>query len=355
MGKDLSQLFEEVKNLKKDNLGIPISTQNALRYVRSQEHYKALGGEVAQKLRQDGIAFNPSLRGLANLCFNAYATIGNFIELRCELSTHEEGNENTMPRIYSIKDFNPIINRLYEKDSFELYEKYSFLEWPITFDYPHFLYLYGLEKEGDKTFRKSFMSALKSNYPFLTLPNGVKITLSGFANDSSLHLKPESEFDPDIRELIDENKDIFRLRFVEFVDWLEGRNSNFEASNQLKMINAKTYEETEFLYSHLDYDRALEEKILGRIETERQVALYRIYRSGDKPGARDLQPEESIDYSIKEIEESLFRKNKILNRIRVHDSPKILIDGILGELQKMNYIRLALKKNKNWLKDFLSR
>jgi len=99
------------------------------------------------------------------------------------------------------------------------------------------------------------------------------------------------------------------------------------------------------------FERAEREYTLGTFIVERRIALGEISASfslGDSP-------EKTVDFCIERLLKHREAAKKSLAEIILLNAPKSILQHAQILVRKRNYIFLALKKNRKWLIDFLSK
>jgi len=111
-------------------------------------------------------------------------------------------------------------------------------------------------------------------------------------------------------------------------------------------VGGVTAQERLFLLNNTaNYDRAVKERTLNRLETERGISLNQVMVNG-----KGTSPSEFVQYTIGFVEEKLGDSRKryvVLEGTPYGDREKTLID-------KRLYILRALKRNRKWLEERVS-
>jgi hypothetical protein len=335
---DLTEVFENVKYLK-TGFGLPVTTKNALRFIRSRQAYKALKDGVNQRLESEGAGLDYTLGEVSNLCDVVRVSIRTALDMASFDSWKKDRNPEINNKFFDIERYYPTLYlSMCEKDG----EKFDV-------DYEAFVCGYARSFSQDRNpreaFRDTFLEFYGGNSIHLIKPDGERITYSQFEEDKSLHLTSElweGEIGP-------RDEEFYTLWFEDLQDWIKfGATDYFEVESRLEDT---TEEEKLCLYGigSLDdksepYNRAVEEKTLKRMETERQVALAYILNN-NYGNIRD---------SISGIERNLVENRGNHEKLKSVTSHGEIMEWSERLIKRNVYIRNAIKKNTRWLEGILS-
>jgi hypothetical protein len=267
-----------------------------------------------------------STRYTSNLLFHTALLASSAIDLDCMNTWAIERNPKLSPAFVGIEDYNCLF---FGGDSVNRF----------TFDYESFAEIYAKRiLSGDKpkeAFRKAFLEFYNGDFPFLIERDGRRITRKEFSLDTDTHLFHYADGD------IDE-KDFDFLK-----EWmLYGTSSDERTNLDLQKV---TEEEKLFLYSPYDskdpYTRAIEEKTLKKIETERQIAFARVISS--IPNGAKLDLEEIIS----QIKFTMLYSKDNIKRNQAAGLPEYIRKDSIANLESLKYTLLAVQKNRKWLED----
>lgn len=353
MGNNLRSLFEEVRHIK-ETLGMPIPSQNALRYVKSQRVYENLRDKVNERLRSEGETTDFGVRELANLVNSFRTTIEGVCNLYATTTWIESDNEFVkkyfVPRQLDIMNFNPNYGSL---DS-------GLGTLPAQIDYLSLICDFIVNYKKTRDLNKAYLGAFTKNSikkSFLKFEDGTNLSLEDYKQRIDLHLEKANWASPE--DLHMEGVEFSNEMFEELV--LDNFNSD---SCEVKAffdneysfysfqgpLNRNTPEEMDFLYSGIiggeknsPYRRAVEERTLGRMETERQIALHHAFR---KSGTK-------LEDLIIGLETKIKKKRCELKSQEMQEMPQFMIMKDMEHIEEMRYTLVALKKNKKWLGQIL--
>ena len=352
---ELKRLYEEVKHLREDNLGIPISTTNALRYVRSQIFYEGLRKEIDEIVSPQGIRFNPTLRELSDLCHGINRTVRDMLDAITNNTTLEANKTTYSPRRFYIQEANPQLDK-YETKSEDFETDYGYRKY--NFDYIKFLNDYaialGQTRNKQEAIRLAFEDLVMNNKQYLIGQDGERISYSEFKQMTNLHLSPNTTPEEDLEKWRRDLENSIEFN-PEITQWITISCPDYFNDSSPYGPGNLTEEEIKFrfeIYSKRHkYDRAKEERLLGRIQTERQIAVEEIYSGGED------SIEERIDGKVEIIKGSIKNNRAFIKRL-LQMGKKEAYPLIVNARELENryfYTIRALKTNRRWLIEFLSR
>jgi len=359
MSGDLESKVYEMQMLKQQ---YGLSSSNAHAFMRSKAAYEQLRTTVNHALKSENIALNLSWQEISNLCENTRFVISDALNEPHFQHTGgfsyfgvREFNDGLLnDRLVPAARDNPGTPGLVRRDVHDR-------EKVFEFDYAAFLQAFArAQKQGhDKSeaFRQAFLIFKDDTESYLTSPRGKRLNYAKFVETVMDYGqdRPTEEITSDAEMIAqDESIRIFsQEKIEEFQEWQMTGSRAYSHGNIL--LNKIAPEERKFLYglSNKDdpYDRAVQEKTLGRMETERNLALHYIlgnYELEDKVTA-------SIVKAVADLTQQRDRRKERHKSLIETKAPSVVIEIERVRVEKTQYTLNAVRKNRRWLEEILSR
>ena len=345
---NLEEKYEEVKSLKSR---YSITTHDAWEYVKSKEKYKILQRQIIANPEKE-TPYIPSLRELSHLCKDI-----NIIAISAVKKTYLEKKKDFLADFESnIQEF-ANCKIILEDRVLEQINKEIFGQREKRVDYFRFAKEYYKIRKSlppQKALRGITLKLIENEFPFFIHENKA-LTLSEIAKDKELYgfVKPTNSTKEETKCL--GKLDIKLLD--KFNKWLRGK---YDLPLSVENSKGFTSEERELLYKSPSdlYERAERERILRTIETERRVALgefinHEFVCNLSEKDKNTASTEASINKKIENNKKLLFEREKRLKSLRDINAPSPVLKSAIKLVENVRYVMLALKKNKEWLKDTL--
>ena len=356
--------LEEVKMLKAE---YGISSENALRYLKIQDEYSGLRGDLIPILRREGIQYKPSVKEISNICNEAMDRLEKdlFTSNKAAFEQLEaEGKVNMRPVTCGVSL--PRETLLFRG---EVEPKSKDLWW--KFDYKAFLVEYARIRDETGSHFQAFSGVMKAveegDGRYFTGPEGrfsyQEIASSPKYTSSAEEILDTQENEPiwdGLREKISQNPDMEPNDIIKSLFAVVFTGEGVESKDEPPFSSERpTMEERHLLHGQLYgvindlYGRAEREHTLGRLETERRIALAFV-----ADAKREEQPHpgvsesERIDYILRSLDE----KYRVLSESLATLARANSIDEDVSkrpQLVRNRYTRRALITNRKWIEKLL--
>jgi hypothetical protein len=324
-------ILERVRELKGT---WDIGTQNAWKYVKTEQAYEDLATRVSRALREEGIYASPTAKHAANLC--EYLTYG------IQFALSSEANLQAKQQSYAVIPNDFVIHH-FDQYTFVLLDG---LDVEVRIDHQHLLSLFyhHYPKEHARTaFRKTIYDFMHEEYPSLT----IQCENQSF---QQFRKKPELLFDPNssnpryVANAREEMPIAEQYReAIQFVVWISGKKS--QVFPRIRLDKMTSHEE-DYLLCHEatkqnSYERAEREHTLRQTPTARRIALNRIL-----PVWNYTTPEQAIEETIQRLQERLPTLQKRLTWFASIDAPSVIIEREKSMLREAQYTIWAIHNNR---------
>ncbi|MBI1972447.1 hypothetical protein HYS50_00395 [Candidatus Woesearchaeota archaeon] len=327
----LLSLLDACKELKAE---YGIGTKDAYQYLKIRNTYRGLRDEVAKELAKQKIQYHPTERKVSNVCSKINADLKTIFR-------------DILDEDVDVKQYTDHLQSIISKEDKQLCIPYK----EILIKYC----AYAMTEAPDQAYRHMVKDLLK-NHQFLDESGLIffSITLNNIRDLPSL----ENLIKEDMR--IRENhlnemqqllgmKDGPREKYLEFLEWInEGQEVIWYGTFDPTGI---TLEEQAYLFQlgcgidsseKSPYERALQEKTLRKLETERRIALQEMI----------LYKHTNVENAIKDVDKMI--SNGVQDLPKYQEFPD-LQSRLKFSINRFRYLSQAIKKNRKWLETVLSR
>ncbi len=339
-----------------------INSSNAHAFMHSEAAYDQLRSKVDHALKPEGIKLQLSWQEISNLCEDTALVVKDALN---EAHFRHFGNFH----YFEVSDFNDALLTdrkipwaRYSPGTPGLYTLIDdYKDVTFQFDYARFLQTFArTQKQGhdkQEAFRQAFLIFKDSAEPFLTSPKGEPLSYPRFVETIFTYgkKKPIEEItsDPDMIARTANTLAISRQLVEDFKEWQMAGSENYVHGNV--RFNRTTPEERKFLYgfSNKDdpYERAILEKTDKRLGTERSIALHYILGDYELEGERAA----IIKNVVEDLTRARDRRRERYESLRKAKAPESIVEKGKVHFEKTQYTLNAIRKNKGWLEDILSK
>lgn len=291
---DLKSRLEAVKELKRE---YGIGSDLAHKYLKAHSEFSALRDEIVEELKNHKVNYSPSVREISNVCDTARHAIQDLVDL--VMSDPE----------YNIRRYSKTLESSYS---------HSLHPDDLVFDYNALLLRYFKMLDSTKDPAISLMFSIShfidSDHPYLC-DGRDKLSFSSLRNG-----KP-----------------------VKDISIISGKIEDFNPGSV-------TDEERKFLmHSKTNYERAIKEKTLYRLETTRRIALNEMtmWTEGDNI-------EERIKGKIENLKRRIAKCSDRIRQLTGFSGAGYLIGNDKHMIEEYRYKIRAIVENKKWLEKILS-
>ena len=334
---DLAAKFESVQELKRE---YPTNSLNAWKYLKVREAFEDLSDRIKKYLDEQGIKYTPSHREVSNLCQYARSLFSSSLDASSAKRAKALGFVD-IPKNHLILAYHPLLDR--RRDIEEPESDNMFKTW--KFDYEEFIKVFFVRLNEDKkhevALRTAFAKAHAGSHPYLEDSQG-KYSFEEFAKQDRFLLS-KLVMDSENKEVIENIE--YQISAIQ--RWIFGLEQ--ELIPDRFYPNHLTQEESDFLFGlkNNPYERAVREKTLRKIETERRVASSAVLQYQGTPYEKD------IEHIVKEQKRKLRSRLERLKKLQRLNAPLSILKNEEELIDKAKYTIKAINVNKKWLKRIL--
>ncbi|HLF55124.1 MAG TPA: hypothetical protein VI612_05390 [Candidatus Nanoarchaeia archaeon] len=336
---DLTARLESIRELKAQ---YGIGSQSALRYLKVQDTMIGLADDVSARLSDEGLDYHPSVREISNLCEALRGSVKFTLDLQSEMrAVLALGRLAKDHHVESADPRQGMIESRTKGDHFSSPAGLFDVKWNL--DYASMLvnFYRAMQLCGrtGRAFNAVMFNFISGKQAFLTGADGRQYTLNEICENDSF-LAHEGRIPGDMLE--------------EFVEAVKEKMSVAKAGifgAGLK-IDGLTEEEGKFLLQSGAYERAVREKTLHRMDTERRLALNELMQYVDF--LKDHSAQELVDTRLSALGAQLDKRRELLRKVDGQSGAAFITERQKELVAQSSYYIRAIRQNRKWLENVLS-